>query len=61
MWLLILVMVSDSSSCRVKKKAQWRAHRAVWSYLTTKRAAVICQRAWRQSVARKELRKLGLV
>ncbi|KAG2589602.1 hypothetical protein PVAP13_5NG373300 [Panicum virgatum] len=41
-------------------QAQWRAYRAVWSYLMTKRAALICQRAWRQGIARRELRKLRL-
>jgi len=41
-------------------QAQWRAHRAVWSYLMTKRAALICQRAWRQGIASRELRKLRL-
>ncbi|PWZ12131.1 Myosin-9 [Zea mays] len=52
--------VRKQTRAATRIQAQWRAHRAVWSYLTTKRAAVICQRAWRQSVARKELRKLGL-
>nr|CAB3473383.1 unnamed protein product [Digitaria exilis] len=37
-------------------QAQWRCHRAVWSYLKTKRAALICQRAWRDSIMSKELR-----
>ncbi|RCV26581.1 hypothetical protein SETIT_5G257300v2 [Setaria italica] len=41
-------------------QAQWRAHRAVWSYLMTRRAALICQRSWRQSMASRELRKLRL-
>ncbi|PUZ56104.1 hypothetical protein GQ55_5G269100 [Panicum hallii var. hallii] len=41
-------------------QAQWRAHRAVWSYLMTKRAALTCQRAWRQGIASRELRKLRL-
>ncbi|RLN25005.1 myosin-17-like [Panicum miliaceum] len=41
-------------------QAQWRAHRAVGSYLMTKRAALICQRAWRQGIASRELRKLRL-
>ncbi|CAO2165317.1 unnamed protein product [Urochloa humidicola] len=41
-------------------QAQWRGHQAVGSYLTTKRAALICQRSWRQSIARKELRELRL-
>jgi hypothetical protein len=44
-----------------KKKAQWRAHQAMWSYLMTKRAALICQFCWRQSIARKQLVKLRLV
>lgn len=52
--------VRKQTRAATRIQAQWRAHRAVWGYLTTKRAAVICQRAWRQSVARKELRKLGL-
>uniref|UniRef100_A0A804QTE4 Dilute domain-containing protein n=1 Tax=Zea mays TaxID=4577 RepID=A0A804QTE4_MAIZE len=52
--------VRKQTRAATRIQAQWRAHRAVWSYLTTKRAAVICQRAWRQSVARKELRKLRL-
>lgn len=47
--------------CAEKKKAQWRAHRAMWSYLMTKRAALICQLSWRQSIARKQLVKLRLV
>nr|CAB3477437.1 unnamed protein product [Digitaria exilis] len=37
-------------------QAQWRCHRAMWSYLKTKRAALICQRAWRDSITSKELR-----
>ncbi|KAK3164630.1 hypothetical protein QOZ80_1AG0022080 [Eleusine coracana subsp. coracana] len=41
-------------------QAQWRSHRAMWSYLMTKRAALICQFSWRQSIARKELVKLRL-
>ncbi|KAK3161116.1 hypothetical protein QOZ80_1BG0072220 [Eleusine coracana subsp. coracana] len=41
-------------------QAQWRALRVMWSYLMTKRAALICQFSWRQSVARKELVKLRL-
>lgn len=52
--------VRKQTRAATRIQARWRAHRAVWSYLTTKRAAVICQRAWRQSVARKELRKLRL-
>uniref|UniRef100_A0A0A9CEE0 Dilute domain-containing protein n=1 Tax=Arundo donax TaxID=35708 RepID=A0A0A9CEE0_ARUDO len=41
-------------------QAQWRAHRELWSYLMTKRAAMICQYTWRQSTARKQLVKLRL-
>ncbi|KAM0874206.1 hypothetical protein ACQ4PT_037583 [Festuca glaucescens] len=41
-------------------QAQWRAHRELWSYLTMKRASVICQCAWRQSIARRHLGKLRL-
>jgi hypothetical protein len=33
----------------------------MWSYLMTKRAALICQLSWRQSIARKQLVKLRLV
>ncbi|KAG2598643.1 hypothetical protein PVAP13_5KG404800 [Panicum virgatum] len=47
-------------SAATRIQAQWRAHRAVWSYLMTKRAALICQRAWRQGIASRELRKLRL-
>ena len=48
--------------CRVRrKKAQWRAHRELCSYLTMKRASVICQCAWRQSIARRHLGTLRLV
>ncbi|CAD6231117.1 unnamed protein product [Miscanthus lutarioriparius] len=50
--------VRKQTRAATRIQAQWRAHRAVWSYLTTKRAALICQRAWRQSIASKELRKL---
>jgi myosin-5 len=42
-------------------QAQWRAHKELWSYLTMKRASVICQCAWRQSIARRHLGKLRLV
>uniref|UniRef100_A0ACD5VZ28 Uncharacterized protein n=1 Tax=Avena sativa TaxID=4498 RepID=A0ACD5VZ28_AVESA len=41
-------------------QAQWRAHRELWSYLRMKRASVICQCAWRQSIARRHLSKLRL-
>ncbi|XBI24519.1 hypothetical protein VPH35_049607 [Triticum aestivum] len=41
-------------------QAQWRARRALWSYLAMKRASVICQCAWRQSIARRQLGKLRL-
>ncbi|XP_062203338.1 myosin-17-like isoform X2 [Phragmites australis] len=41
-------------------QAQWRAHRAVWSYLMTKRATLICQCALRQNIARRQLLKLRL-
>ena len=41
-------------------QAQWRARRALWSYLEMKRASVICQCAWRQSIARRQLGKLRL-
>ncbi|VAH56485.1 unnamed protein product [Triticum turgidum subsp. durum] len=34
--------------------------RALWSYLAMKRASVICQCAWRQSIARRQLGKLRL-
>ncbi|KAG8044919.1 hypothetical protein GUJ93_ZPchr0008g13198 [Zizania palustris] len=39
-------------------QAQWRAHMAAWDYLTTKRAALICQCAWRRCAARIQLGKL---
>ncbi|CAM0881488.1 unnamed protein product [Alopecurus aequalis] len=41
-------------------QAQWRAHRELWNYLTMKRASVICQCAWRQSIARRHLGTLRL-
>ncbi|XP_062213837.1 myosin-17-like isoform X2 [Phragmites australis] len=39
-------------------QARWRAHRELWSYLMTKRAALICQCAWRKSIASKQLTNL---
>ncbi|XP_062223925.1 uncharacterized protein LOC133922562 [Phragmites australis] len=41
-------------------QAQWRAHIAVWSYLMTKRATLICQCALRRNIARRQLLKLRL-
>ncbi|KAL5227455.1 hypothetical protein ABZP36_015720 [Zizania latifolia] len=44
----------------VRIQAQWRAHTAAWDYLTTRRAALICQCAWRRCAARRQLGKLRL-
>ncbi|TVT97593.1 hypothetical protein EJB05_57155 [Eragrostis curvula] len=48
----------DRAATRIQ--AQWRAHRELWSYLMTKRAALICQFTWRHSIAKKQLVKLRL-
>ncbi|KAG8051518.1 hypothetical protein GUJ93_ZPchr0001g31354 [Zizania palustris] len=42
------------------KETQWRSHTAAWDYLTTRRAALICQCSWRRCAARRQLGKLRL-
>uniref|UniRef100_A0A0D9V2B6 Dilute domain-containing protein n=1 Tax=Leersia perrieri TaxID=77586 RepID=A0A0D9V2B6_9ORYZ len=43
-----------------KKKAQWRGRIAAWEFVAARRAAVICQCAWRRCAARRQLGKLRL-
>ncbi|KAL6615030.1 hypothetical protein ACP70R_037300 [Stipagrostis hirtigluma subsp. patula] len=50
----------QQSMAATRIQAQWRAHRALWSYLATKRAAMICQCALRQTMASRQLMKLRL-
>ncbi|KAL6882096.1 hypothetical protein ACP4OV_011568 [Aristida adscensionis] len=48
----------QQATAATRIQAQWRAHRALWSYQTTKRAAMTCQSAMRQTMENLERERL---
>ncbi|KAL6851666.1 hypothetical protein ACP4OV_020230 [Aristida adscensionis] len=56
------------NECNIRKQkkasvdiqAQWRCHKDYWNFLRMKRSVLIYQCAWRQRIARGELRKLKM-